>query len=234
MQRIVEDERGLSLIEVLSVLTISGVVFALISGLFLSITKTTSIQGGKVEMQQTANGILAQVERISNISGIYEQAGYLGKFVGSSGTNAWNDAHIVKLLQEDETGDWLETSRTDQGLNRIAVTDITDTLNQSKEIFQIKNSETKIKILQQKNENELTKTIYTTPNYRDTFSIQTTVMVLFYNEEIDFSDYYDAITGFWDYSGIKELPNVLYSRESVFNYRDDAKSKGEIPGNGRW
>lgn len=234
MQRIVKDERGLSFIEVLSVLTICGVVFALVSGLLLSISKTTSIQAEKIEMQQTANSILAQVERISNISGIYEQAGYLGEFVGSSGTNAWNDAHIVKLLQEDGTGEWLETSRIGPGGNRIAITDITDTLNQSKEIFQMKNSETKIKILQQKNENELTKTIYTTPNYRDTFSIQSTVMVLFYNEKIDFSDYYDEITGFWNYNEIKELPNVLYSRESVFCYRDDAKSKGEVPGNGRW
>lgn len=226
-----KEERGVSIPELLGIIAVLGIVLALMSGIFLSIVKTTTIQGQKVEMQQTANNLVVQLEKISKIDGIYEQAGYLGKFVGID----WKQAHIFKpLVQENGSDEWVEMSLTGQGANQVALTDINDTLNQSKEMFKIKDPAIKIKILQQKNENEVTKTLYGTPNYRDTFSIQTTVMILFYKEEINFTDYYQTSTGYWKFEEIKQHPNVVYSREAMFYYRDDAKSKGEIPGNGRW
>ncbi|MGX7420622.1 pilus assembly FimT family protein [Carnobacterium gallinarum] len=230
MQRKLKEERGVTLVELITILALLGIVFSLSGGLFYSIAKTSSIQKQMVEIQQTANGIVSEIESISKIPGLYEEAGYIGKYVGKE----WEETHIIKPLKFDEAGDPVEMTVTDEGENRIALTDITDTLNQSKQVFQLNNPEIKIKIMQEKNENELTKTIYSTPNYRDTFSIQTTVMVLFYRDKIDFSKYHDDRTGGWSFDELKALSNVVYSRETVVQYRDNAKAKGDIPGNGRW
>lgn len=230
MRKIIKEEHGVTLIELLAVLAILGIVFSLSSGLFYSIAKTSSTQGQMVEIQQKANGMVAEIERISNVPGLYEQAGYIGKYVGKD----WKETHIIKPLKLDSKGNYVEMATTDGGENKLALTDITDTLNHSKKVFQIDNAAIKIKVMQEKNENEKTKTIYATPNYRDTFSIQTTVLILFYKGELDFAPYYDASAGSWDFAKLKALPNVVYAREAIVQYRDNAKAKGAIPGNGRW
>ncbi|QIL45811.1 type II secretion system protein [Vagococcus coleopterorum] len=231
MNKFLKDERGVSLIELIGVTVLLGVMSILISGIFFTTVKTTDIQGEKVQIQQAANNMFAQMESISKIKNIYKDAGYLGKFTGVD----WHKAHIIKPLAEDAaTGEWLAMKDEEQGTNKIAITNINDTLNKTKTTYQIKNPKIKIKILQQKNENEVTNTQYKTPNYRDTFSIQTTVMVLFYKDDINFSEYYEAESGTWEFDKLSKLTNTVYSRKSVMYYRDDDKAKGDVPGDGRW
>jgi len=225
----IKNENGTSLIELLGVLVISGILFSLIITIFSTITKVSSIQTQQVEMQIVANNIVYKLEKISRIEDIYSNAGYFGKFVGN-----WEENQINKVLKKSSTDEWIEIKKNDQGDNLIALTDINDSLYERLELFKIKDSNIKIKILQQKNKNDITKTIYKMPNYRDSFSIQTSFAIIFYENEFDFQFYYNSQTNSWDYEGMKNDRNLRYIREGELSYRDDAKAKGELPGNGRW
>ncbi|MBP1042802.1 type II secretion system protein [Vagococcus sp. BWB3-3] len=229
--KILKDERGLSLIELLGALAIFGLVAILLSSVLFSISKASTVQGQQVEFQQTANLMVSQIESISKTPGIYQDAQYYGKFTAP---DKWKDIHIVK------TGaDASNPSADDKyasGANKIYVTDINDNDNTKADTYQIKEAGIKIKVLQQKNENDERKTHYGTGNYRDSFSIQTSGIVLFYKEEIEFSKYYDKSTGTWQLEKLlaENSNKVKYSRKFVYSYRDDQKAKGDVPGNGRW
>lgn len=228
MNKLIKNEQGLTLIELIGATVVFGLAFLLFSGILFSISKTSTVQGQQVEIQQIANSMVAQMESISKIDGIYEEAGYLGKFESKS----WSTKHIIKSLDKNNLVELLPLA---QGENPIYVSDILDTLNNRAESYQIKDSEVKVKLIQQKNENEVTNTIYSTPNYRDTFSIQVSGAILFYKEEIDFSRYYDTATGLWQIEKLlEEEQTIVYSRKFVLTYRDDQKANGEVPGNGRW
>ncbi|WP_086348143.1 hypothetical protein [Candidatus Enterococcus clewellii] len=229
MKKLLNNERGLSLVELLGAIILFGLASLLFGGVLFSIAKTSEVQGQQVAIQQTANGMVAQMESISTIENIYEKAGYRGKFNSSN----WVDAHIVKALSEDRLA---EIQPLAQGQNPLYLSDILDTTNQRAQGYQVKDKTIKIKLIQQKNENEQTKTIYATPNYRDTFSIQTSGVILFYKKDIAFDGYYTSETGLW---AIEELlqeneDSIVYSRKFVLTYRDDEKASGEVPGNGRW
>ncbi|EGO6609425.1 type II secretion system protein [Enterococcus faecalis] len=227
--KLFKDETGVSLLEVMVTIVLLVFFLSLTIGLFQSIAKTSAVQGEKVEIQQQANNMVEKIRSISNTPRIYEQAGYMGKYVGEE----WQNTQIVKVLRPDEGIGWTEAGITEAGTNTIGLTAITDTMNSFTEVFSIDNPDIKIKILQEKNENDETKTVYSTSNYRDTFSIQSTSKILFYKNEINFANYYNKSTGKWD-EELLSHSNIVYFREMTVQYRDDAKSKGDIPGNGRW
>ncbi|WP_321383599.1 type II secretion system protein [uncultured Enterococcus sp.] len=229
MRKLIRDERGLSLMELIGAIILFGLASLLFGGVLFSIAKASEIQGQQVNLQQTANGMIAQMESISKIENIYEEAGYRGKFNSSN----WTDSHIIKSLSEEKL---TELQPLSQGENPLYLSDILDTTNKRAMSYQVKNKQIRIKLIQQKNENESTNTIYATPNYRDTFSIQTSGIILFYEGDISFADYYESSTGLW---AIEELlkqneAEIVYSRRFVLTYRDDEKASGEVPGNGRW
>lgn len=229
---VVKDERGLTLIEILGALVIFGLVAGLLSSVLFSISKAATVQGQQVEFQQTANMMIAQIEKISKTSELYQDANYLGKFVHP---DKWKETHIVKIV-EGEANSSPENLPSRPGVNPIYITDINDAQNLKVDSYHIKESKIKIKVLQQKNENDERKTVYGTANYRDTFTIQTSGIILFYQEAINFSDYYDPLASVWDMEKLLEdnKSNIRYSRKFVSNYRDDQKAKGGVPGNGRW
>ncbi|WP_207695390.1 hypothetical protein DOK67_0001767 [Enterococcus sp. DIV0212c] len=242
MSRILKDEDGLTLIEMIATLAIFSIVILFFGAIIGSIGKAFSIQGQKVEFQQTANDIVAQINQLSKKKGLYEKAGYLGKFptTASSG-NPWQTDQIISVFDSEATNQ-KPIDLTEQGKNKIGLTDILDATkdsgkNSEARFYRLKNQEYKIKIFQQKNKNESLKTQFKTPNYRDTFTIQTSVTILFYKGTIDFNRY--VKNGEINLSGKdgveeKEAAAILYSRKAEFTYRDELKAKGEIPGEGRW
>ncbi len=230
MKHVLENQKGLTLVELLGTIAIFGFIASLLTSILFSISTTSKIQSQKVELQQIANGLVTQMEKISNIPDIYEKAGYRGKFVGS-----WNDEYIVKILKKSSgNNEWVEnTNLTNAGENMIGITDINDNLNQKVTFFKATNPKINIKVIQQKNENSQTKTIFSMPNYRDDFAIQTTALILFFKDPIDFMHYYDSQTGLFNLEKIKKIPTVIYFREAIFTYRDHSKVKGEVPGDGQ-
>lgn len=228
---IIKDERGLSLIELLGALVIFGLVSVLLSSVLFSISKASTVQSQQVEFQQTANMMILQIEKISKTAEIYQKANYWGKFTD---TSAWKETHIVKIVEGDEK-ESDENTPGNSGVNPIYLTDINDAENAKTTSYQIKEKDLKIKILQQKNEHEERKTTYGTTSYRDTFTIQTSGIILFYKDTITFSDYYTA-AGVWEMDKLlaDNKEKIHYSRKFVSNYRDDDKAKGAVPGNGRW
>ncbi|MGK0551206.1 pilus assembly FimT family protein [Enterococcus faecalis] len=224
-----KDERGLSLVELLGVISLLGIISALFSGTFYLIVQASSFQGQIVAYQQTANQIRTQVEAITRIDGIYQRAGYLGKY----DSKKFQEEHIVKVVSADQRE---ELALTSEGANQLYLTNINDTLNQQGQLYQLKNPQVKLKFIQQKNENEATKTHYYMPNYRDTFTIQTKCFLLFYKGTIDFDKYYNSQTGWWQLDKLQQenQHSIVYQRSFTVTYRDDEKASGGVPGNGRW
>lgn len=228
----IKDEQGLTLIEVLGSLVIFGLVATLLSSILFSISKASTIQGQQVEFQQTANMMIAKIEKISRTPEVYQDANYFGKF--NEELN-WKETHIVRITD----GDLLDSevnAPSQEGLNPIYLTDINDNTHAKSDSYSIKDKTIKIKVLLQKNENDTRKTSYGTASYRDTFTIQTSGIILFYQDSINFPPYYNSESGTWN---MKELlkdhkKKIRYSRQFVSSYRDDDKAKGESPGNGRW
>lgn len=234
MMTVIQNEEGLSLIEVLGALAIFGLVATLLSSVLFSISKASTIQGQQVEYQQTANLMIAQIEKINRNSDIYTEANYFGKF--NPNVN-WKETHIIKLTDGD-TSKAQTNAPSKDGLNPIFLTDINDNSNLKAESYQIKDRAVKIKVLLQKNEHEARKTSYGTSSYRDTFTIQTSGIILFYKGSINFTPFYDSDSGVWDMENLLTATStkdkIQYSRKFVSSYRDDQKAKGDTPGNGRW
>ncbi|WP_312542648.1 prepilin-type N-terminal cleavage/methylation domain-containing protein [Enterococcus sp.] len=228
MRKLYKNENGFTLVETLSALVILGILGGGIIGICLQIMSISTLQSKKIEFQQISNNIVLEMEKISQIDGLYEQAGYLGKYVGVP----WNDAHIIKVL--NTAGALEEIDKMAEGAHQIGLTHINDNLNQTITYFGIKDDTIKIKIFQNKNEHDVTKTIYSLPNYRDSFSIQTTALIIFYQDQIAFSQYYNTHTGLWNFNDLSTLENVLYARKTTFTYRDNSKARGDVPGSGKW
>ncbi|MDR0922383.1 MAG: type II secretion system protein [Lactobacillales bacterium] len=245
MRDFIEDEQGVTLVELLGTVAIMGVVLVLFSSVLYLISKANEKQMMKVEMQQIANRMYLQMEKISRTPNIVEKAGYLGKYAGGDGATdvtPWNEAFIVKVNKESDKGSggkiFSELHLNDEGSNEIALTDITDTSNNACKSYSFKRDKNmKIKVIQQKNKNEVTNTNYETPNYRDIFTVQNSVFILFYKESINFgqADYYDS-AGAMDIGKLKQenQDKIKYIRKFELTYRDESKSEGGVPGDGRW
>ncbi|MEB6145951.1 PulJ/GspJ family protein [Enterococcus casseliflavus] len=163
MKHGLQDERGVTLVELLGAIVIFGIIIALFSGTLFLIVQASVRQGRIAAFQGIANEIMAQAGQIAKIDGIYEHAGYLGKY----DSLLFHEEHIVKTMPEGTLG----AAITEEGSPRMVVTDITDTNNIRARVYDTKDPTIKLKIIQQKNENEATLTHHYTPNYRDTFSI---------------------------------------------------------------
>lgn len=202
--------------------------------------KATSSQGQQAEFQHTANNMIIQMNQIMNKKGLYEQAGYLGKFTTneSTGKSSWIDEQVITVF-DPERSDLKTIAWTDNGKNKVGITDVLDSGKKMGKTYQLKDEGFKIKVFQKKNKNEELKTQFETPNYRDTFTIQTSVTIIFYKDDIDFSSYLDnggEGINLSEKQGVeeKEASKVLYTRKAELTYRDEMKARGEIPGEGRW
>lgn len=240
MKKLLKDEKGLSLVEMIATLAIFSIVILFFGMIINSLGKAFTIQGQQVEFQQIANDMIVQMNGIMNKKGLYEKAGYLGKFTtnGTTGKSSWLDQQVITVF-DPERADLKSIDWIDAGKNRIGVTDVLDAEKSAGKTYQLKNKDYKIKVFQKKNKNESLKTQFETPNYRDTFTIQTSVTILFYKDQIDFSDYLEAGGEDINLSGAqgieeKEAAKILYVRKAELTYRDEMKARGEIPGEGRW
>jgi hypothetical protein len=240
MKNILKDEQGVTLVELIATLAVFLVVLFFFGMIMSSLSKGYAIQSRQVKLQQMANDMVVQMIGIVNKEGIYEKAGYLGKFKTDSvtGKSSWQTDQVVVVFDPDrsdlKTFDW-----TEPGTNKIAITDILDASKSNGKIYRLPNHKSKVKIFQHKNKNESLKTQFESPNYRDTFTIQNSVTILFYEGDIDFNKYVEADGETINLSGAngieeKEAKKILYIRNAELTYRDEKKAKGEIPGEGRW
>ncbi|MTD42410.1 hypothetical protein GIX45_28045 [Erwinia sp. CPCC 100877] len=240
MKKILKDEQGVTLVELIATLAVFLVVLFFFGMIMSSLSKGYAMQKQQVEFQQMANDMVANMTKIVNKKGIYEKAGYLGKFKTDSlaGKSSWQAEQVIVVFDPErsdlKTFDW-----TEAGKNKISITDVLDAEKVNGRIYQLPKQDYKIKIFQQKNKNETLKTQFEAPNYRDTFTIQSSVTILFYKGDIDFNKYVEIGGESINLSGTdgienKEAEKILYIRKAELTYRDEKKAKGEIPGEGRW
>lgn len=88
--------------------------------------------------------------------------------------------------------------------------------------------------MKNKDENEVMQ--HGEKNFRDSFSVQTTAYVIFYKGEVAWQDLIKTANQSLDMTALKSLEDakIVYAREFELSYRDDAKSAGEVSGNGKW
>ena len=92
----------------------------------------------------------------------------------------------------------------------------------------------KVYLVKNKHENQVLKQGET--NFRDSFSIQSTVYVVFYKGLINWSTYIPEENAPMKLAEVKKdmSDEIVYTRVFDVTYRDDAKSAGEVAGNGKW
>lgn len=234
IKKIIYDEEGLTLIEVLGTIVILSIVLLLFSNLLSTLVLTTKNQKLLLKLQNISNQIASQSNSISRIPNIYSQAGYRGLLIGDT---TWNISPVVKVSQKIGADTYAELSPESPGQLAVWVNDILDstTLKQ----YSLQEEHLKIKIIQEINpENAAYYKIndIALPNYRDSFTIQTKITLIFYKGDIIFDSYYNQATGTWDFEGLfnKEKNQIVYLDNFHFEYRDDEKARGGVPGNGHW
>lgn len=234
MKKIIYDEDGLTLIELLGTIVILSIVLLLFSSLLSSMVSTAKNQRLYLKLQNMSNQIASRSNSISRIPNIYSQAGYRGLLIGDT---TWNISPVVKVSKKIGTDTYEELSPESPGQSAVWINDILDSTT-TKE-YSLQEEHLKIKMIQEINpENTAYYKVndIELPNYRDTFTIQTKVTLIFYKEDIIFDNYYDQVTGTWNFKDLfnKEKNQIVYSDNFHFEYRDDEKAQGGVPGNGRW
>lgn len=116
-----------------------------------SLGKAFTIQGQQVEFQQIANDMIVQMNGIMNKKGLYEKAGYLGKFTtnGTTGKSSWLDQQVITVF-DPERADLKSIDWIDAGKNKIGITDVLDAEKSVGKTYQLKNKDYKIKVFQKK------------------------------------------------------------------------------------
>jgi hypothetical protein len=234
MKKIIYDEEGLSLMELLGTIVILSIVLLLFSNLLNTLVLTAKNQKLHLKLQNISNQITSQGNSISRISNIYSQAGYRGLLIGDT---TWNISPVMKVSQKIGIDTYAELSPESPGQSAVWINDILDSTTLKE--YSLQEEDLKIKIIQEINpENTAYYKIndIELPNYRDVFTIQTKVTLIFYKEDINFDNYYDHVTGTWNFEELfnKEKNQIVYSDNFHFEYRDDEKAKGGVPGNGHW
>ncbi|MBO0475889.1 hypothetical protein DOK76_02325 [Vagococcus sp. DIV0080] len=192
MKRIISNEEGITLVELVAGLALLGLILIPLGTLLSFAGDSVKLQREQADIQSTANLMVAQMIAISQKEGLYEQAGY-----SDYGTPAWEQKHIVKV--------------NGSGTNKVEVTDILDKDNQRKKTYQIKNPKVSIHVDQKKNIHDNRKNNQLLSNSRDTFTIQESVEITFKKEgkevfsqqvELDYRDEKKAVgeiggEGYW-------------------------------------
>lgn len=150
MSKILKNEDGLTLIEMIATLAIFSIVILFFGAVIGSIGKAFSIQGEKIEFQQTANDIVVQINQLSKIEGLYEKAGYLGKFPATtSSENPWQTNQIISVF-DSEAANQKPIALSEQGKNKIGLTDIVDATKDSGKNSNARFYQLKIKTIKSK------------------------------------------------------------------------------------
>lgn len=222
-----KNEKGLSIIEVLTALSILSFVMVLMGGIFLQIQERHRQKSEEVNFIAVGNQVFTYVQALvkeQNQSAI-DSSIYLKDNWQSI---PWKSNAF--FLEKDAATDRV-IAITDQGTsNFYFVTE--EMLAKKKGSVRLRNKEYKIKLIKQLAKNNQTKTLYYTRSDRMTYTMEQYVMVLIYKKEIPFENYYNATTGEWDIEGLKKRGEISYVREFTLDYRDQERARGALPQEG--
>lgn len=248
-----QDETGITLTEVLAVIVLLAIVTTLLTTVASHMFTVRNRQETKIKVQRIANSLYADFNTISNESLVNVRKGgvksdeyslgesakyrrdsyygtkwlsyltkmawvvdpglYVGGAPGSSGIyvqDCWDNGIEKLVIARPKDESVVNTYQTPKGINL--------------KIYQVKN----------KQEDQVLK--QGESNYRDSFSVQTTVYIVFYKGYINWHNYISEENAPMKLDDVKRdnAKDIVYSRVFDVSYRDDAKSAGEVAGNGRW
>lgn len=252
-----QDETGITLTEVLAVIVLLSIVTTLLTTVASHMFTVRNLQETKIKAQRIANRLYADLNMISNESLVNVKRGGVksdehslgesGKYRTVSGGTVWSDPlrKMVDILDPktivgenslpyDPSLPYLGLSYYDNGLTEMFVVSKTDRTKAITYKTPAKDILLKVYLVKNKQEDQVLK--QGESNYRDSFSVQTTVYVVFYKAYINWRNYISAENEPMKLDEVKRDngKNIVYSRVFDISYRDDAKSAGEVAGNGRW
>ncbi|MCJ1995994.1 hypothetical protein GYN67_04780 [Lactococcus piscium] len=243
----IADESGITLVELLAIIALISVVATLMTTMACQVFAIRLVQEEKIKCQVIANRMYTALNTLSNESLVKaassgtdaspgipgseqvsdeKKLGELGKIDGS-----WDTNQLVKQL-DASNGQLL--AYDSPGVNELKF----ESRKDSREInrYQAPNKAIKIKVHLVKNKDENEVMQHGEKNFRDSFSVQTTAYVIFYKGEVTWPDLIKTANQSLDMTALKSLEDakIVYAREFELSYRDDAKSAGEVSGNGKW
>lgn len=256
MMAYLQDETGITLTEVLAVIVLLALVTTLLTAVASQMFTVRNVQETKIKVQRIANSLVADFNTLSNETVVNAKSssktadadtlGESGKYRYFSGFHGneplWN-AHYKKLAWvvdptlfvaggPQDSGIYMQ-SAADNGIEKVVIArprdeSVVNTYQTPKGI--------KLKIHQVKNKHEDQVLKQGESNYRDSFSVQTTVYIVFYKGYINWRNYISDNNAPMRLDEAKRdnSTEIVYSRVFDVSYRDDAKSAGEVAGNGRW
>lgn len=231
------DETGITLTELLAVIILLTIVTTLVTTMASHVFTIRNVQEYKVKTQAIANSLYNELNTYSNSLLVNQkQTGGVTdtQSLGESGkyrSTAWEDKKIVQLV--DGSNNQVLTFDSD-GVEKLKLVTHKDNRELSRYQTPAKNIKMKVHFVKNKHEAEVLKRGEN--NFRDSFSIDTTVYVVFYKGDIDWTVYIPGKNKPMKIDEVKKDrdTNIIYTRVFDITYRDDAKSAGEVAGNGRW
>lgn len=235
MMKDLKDETGITLTELLAVIILVAMVTTLVATMASHVFTIRNIQEYKVKTQTIANSLYNELNTYSNELLINQkQAGGITdtQSLGESGKyrrNDWEDKQIVQLL--DGSNDQPLTFDSD-GVEKLKL--VTHEGTRVLSTYQTPSTKIKMKVHFVKNKHEKQVLKQGETNYRDSFSVDTTVYIVFYKGTINWTAYIPGKNKPMEMDDVKKDKDTIYTRVFDITYRDDAKSAGEVAGNGRW
>ena len=233
------DETGITLTELLAVILLIAIVTTLVITMASHIFTIRNIQAYKVKTQDIANSLYNELNTYSNQTLVNQKTatdgadaqslGESGKYRDSGGSCTVKK--IVKLVDAD-TAQVLDAKSP--GVNHLKL--VTYAGNQDLNFYQTPSEKIKMKVHFVKNKYDTQVLKRGENNYRDSFSVDTKVYVVFYKGEINWTTYISDENAPMSIESLKDDKgsDIIYTRVFEITYRDDAKSAGEVAGNGRW
>lgn len=201
------SEAGVTLIELLGSITLFGILTIFLGTILSTALTAEKKQKERLISEETANLIAAQIIKISENDALYKVSGYQDNPNDPSWSALPSDWDKHQMLVVENNGS-----------SKIGITDLTDVSKKRLKVYCSKIPGIKINVEQKKNENAKWATNETAwgdyvylPNYRDTFTVQSTITIEFKKEK-----------------------KTIYSRKVNVEYRDEDKASGEIGGEGWW
>ncbi|MCJ1979729.1 pilus assembly FimT family protein [Lactococcus carnosus] len=240
MMTYLTDESGITLTELLAVIILLTVIMTVLTAAAGRVFTIRNSQETKIKCQVVANRLYADLNSLSNESLVNVKSSNMAsdaQALGESGKysrGGWADNQMVKLLDGSVITNPKTLTYLSPGVEQLKLLRQKD--NSEVNTYQTPTEKIKLKVylVKNKHENQVLKQGET--NFRDSFSIQSTVYVVFYKGLINWSTYIPEENAPMKLAEVKKdmSDEIVYTRVFDVTYRDDAKSAGEVAGNGKW
>ncbi|MCJ1977234.1 hypothetical protein [Pseudolactococcus paracarnosus] len=234
------DESGITLTELLAVIILLTVITTLLTTAAGRVFAIRNSQETKIKCQVVANRLYTDLNTVSNESLVNVKSSSMksdAQALGESGKysrGGWADNQMVKLLDASVISSPIPLTYLSPGVEQLKLVRQKD----SSEVncYQTPTEQIKLKVYLVKNKHENQVLKQGEANFRDSFSIQSTVYVVFYKGTINWSNYIPEENAPMEIADVKKdmSDKIVYARVFDVTYRDDAKSAGEVAGNGKW